>query len=987
MFDDKVNNMDSIVGLDEGRDSGKSSGNRENDVSGELVEKVNDQEIMENQAKESNLGDEIGNNKDKECLDVENDMSDENSNMKECPNGTNDSGMNDKEQEENTNGSTNDSRAKTYANMVTKDVKYANNKLNFILTKVTKERCKVVIFDEDLVDKGKGISALASSLGRPIIKDNMTAKRCKLGEGRMDFARVLGSKHVSVEYAWKPESCSHCNVFGHSHTNCEKRERSAEEIMNKEKKKEEIANQRNKRNGELNNSSNFMWNRRFGDQRQVKGGRFYNARTKDNENRRNKGEAWKKKGINKGKVNGQKANDKENSRNKAKDGEGILMGDFNVTLKMEEHSAGGSKINRDMQDFRDCVNDIEMEDINSSGLFFTWIKSPSKPDTSIFKKLNRAMVNSEFLDKYRDAHARFLPFLISDHSPVVLHIPNSLDKKKKSFRFSNFVADKPDFLDVVKKEWKCDCEGYSMHKLVKKMKRMKIPLHNIAWKNGNLFQNVKKLEEKLKMAQVKVEANPNCRKVKEKLSQVLQDYNIAINDEEKLLAQKAKVKWLSEGDKNTKYFHNVIKSRINSNIIRGICDEQGNWFEGEKVAEQFVKHFEKFLSNNGGVEEIESLNDLFINKISQDNADSMVMDITNKEIKEAIFGIGNDKAPRPDGFIAIFFKRSWDIMGEDVCTAVKEFFKSNKLLGEVNATLITLVPKVQHPNKVSDFRPIACCNVLYKCISKIITNRIQGCLEDLGKESFNLSPSISSKINHHSRWIKLGELWDCQLGNLTAGVSIVEGEESNCDYKSMEVIKDGLMEFSKTSGLVPNMSKSTIFFGSVKEIDKKRIFEIMPFAVGKLPMKYLGVPLITKNIGTVECNQLVERVKQKVNDWKNKGLSYAGRLQMIASVLASMHIYWASIFLIPKTTVKDIEKVLKGFLWSQGDLKRGAAKIAWKIVCTPKNKGRLGIKRLGPWNEALLCKHLWNVSSKKESLGKMGTYGQTERKKHLGGGH
>ncbi|GKD42944.1 RNA-directed DNA polymerase, eukaryota, reverse transcriptase zinc-binding domain protein [Tanacetum coccineum] len=125
MFDDKVNNMDSIVGLDERRDSGKSSGNRENDVGEEMVEKVNDEENMENQERESNLGDEIGNNKDKECLDVEDDMSDENNNMKECPNRTNDS-----------------------------DVKYANNKLNFIPTKVTKEICEVVIFDEDLVDKG-----------------------------------------------------------------------------------------------------------------------------------------------------------------------------------------------------------------------------------------------------------------------------------------------------------------------------------------------------------------------------------------------------------------------------------------------------------------------------------------------------------------------------------------------------------------------------------------------------------------------------------------------------------------------------------------------------------------------------------------------------------------------------------------------------------------------------------------------------------------
>ncbi|GKA19790.1 RNA-directed DNA polymerase, eukaryota, reverse transcriptase zinc-binding domain protein [Tanacetum coccineum] len=147
----------------------------------------------------------------------------------------------------------------------------------------------------------------------------------------------------------------------------------------------------------------------------------------------------------------------------------------------------------------------------------------------------------------------------------------------------------------------------------------------------------------------------------------------------------------------------------------------------------------------------------------------------------------------------------------------------------------------------------------------------------------------------------------------------------NGDYKSIEVLKEGLMKFNKISGLIPNMNKSTIFFGSVKAIEKRRNLEIMPFTVGQLPMKYLGVPLITKNI-----------------------------------VLASMHIYWASLFLIPKTNVEDIEKVLKGFLWSQGDLKKGAAKVVWKTICTPKSQGGLGLKRLGPWNEALLCKHLWN---------------------------
>ncbi|GJS61788.1 RNA-directed DNA polymerase, eukaryota, reverse transcriptase zinc-binding domain protein [Tanacetum coccineum] len=86
----------------------------------------------------------------------------------------------------------------------------------------------------------------------------------------------------------------------------------------------------------------------------------------------------------------------------------ILMGDFNVTLKMDEHSAGGSKVNEDILEFRECVNDFEVEDSNWSGLFFTWIKSPSKPETSILKKLDRVMINADFINKYGDAFTRSL---------------------------------------------------------------------------------------------------------------------------------------------------------------------------------------------------------------------------------------------------------------------------------------------------------------------------------------------------------------------------------------------------------------------------------------------------------------------------------------------------------------------------------------------------------------------------------------------------
>ncbi|GKF09687.1 RNA-directed DNA polymerase, eukaryota, reverse transcriptase zinc-binding domain protein, partial [Tanacetum coccineum] len=96
----------------------------------------------------------------------------------------------------------------------------------------------------------------------------------------------------------------------------------------------------------------------------------------------------------------------------------FLMGDMNVTLFPNEHSAGCSNMTSYMCDFKDCVNSIDVEDIASTGLFYTWTKNLFKAkegDTSgVLKKLDRIMGNEEFIDKFSQAHDIFLPYLISD---------------------------------------------------------------------------------------------------------------------------------------------------------------------------------------------------------------------------------------------------------------------------------------------------------------------------------------------------------------------------------------------------------------------------------------------------------------------------------------------------------------------------------------------------------------------------------------------
>ncbi|GKC61013.1 putative reverse transcriptase domain, reverse transcriptase zinc-binding domain protein [Tanacetum coccineum] len=146
------------------------------------------------------------------------------------------------------------------------------------------------------------------------------------------------------------------------------------------------------------------------------------------------------------------------------------------------------------------------------------------------------------------------------------------------------------------------------------------------------------------------------------------------------------------------------------------------------------------------------------------------------------------------------------------------------------------------------------------------------------------------------------------------------------------------------------------------------ILQILPFKEGKLSVKYLGVPLVSSRLLIRDCVELIDRVQTRIQDWKNKSLSAAGRLQLIRSVLGAMHIYWASVFILPSRVLLNIEQLMRGFLWSPSSLKKGRSKVAWEVVCLPKNEGGLGIRRLKVFNSALMIAHIWKLLSLKESL-------------------
>ncbi|PWA94871.1 reverse transcriptase domain, Reverse transcriptase zinc-binding domain protein [Artemisia annua] len=93
-----------------------------------------------------------------------------------------------------------------------------------------------------------------------------------------------------------------------------------------------------------------------------------------------------------------------------------------------------------------------------------------------------------------------------------------------------------------------------------------------------------------------------------------------------------------------------------------------------------------------------------------------------------------------------------------------------------------------------------------------------------------------------------------------------------------------------------------------------------------------------------------------------------GRLQLALSVHGSMHVYWASVCILPAGICHDIDQLICDFLWCQGEMKRGGAKVCWDDLSLPKKEGGLGVRKLEKFNVALMSFHVWKILTHKETL-------------------
>lgn len=211
------------------------------------------------------------------------------------------------------------------------------------------------------------------------------------------------------------------------------------------------------------------------------------------------------------------------------------------------------------------------------------------------------------------------------------------------------------------------------------------------------------------------------------------------NAEEAYKRQKSRINWLALGDKNTKFFHHKMNAHRVRNTILSLVNNQGATLDNPEAIEEEILNYYKGLLGSPFSQKRDACGTLEVvikKRIPQDLKDSLTVPVCEDEILKALKSIHKDKAPGPDGFNSAFFQDNWDIVKEDFVAGILFFFESGTLPVGWNATAVTLVPKVAAPHSVKDYRPIAYCNTVYRCLSKILANRLQCVLPSI------IGPSI-----------------------------------------------------------------------------------------------------------------------------------------------------------------------------------------------------------------------------------------------------
>ncbi|XP_074352119.1 uncharacterized protein LOC141691283 [Apium graveolens] len=632
-----------------------------------------------------------------------------------------------------------------------------------------------------------------------------------------------------------------------------------------------------------------------------------------------------------------------------------VLCDFNDMLFSSEKWGGRPQPSNLLTEFGEAIVDCELQDLGFIGSNYTWEKSIGDPGW-MQEHLDRGLATQDWRQLFSNVEVHVLEVSTSDHFPLLLKLNSQIYvPKSRRFYFENLWIKESECLNIVKDSW----NKAGIESIMEKIEYCCLKLDE--WGGGK----VKELKKNIK----------NCSLVMRKFRSRRDDFGV----------------------------HRYNEARWE--LLKLLQRQEG-------MQEVITEYFSEFFTTSRATCQLSEPER--VQCVTEEQNMMLIQPIAVEEVKHAVFSMHAMKAPGYDGLNPTFYQAYWNVVHDDVVGFCRKFFDTGVMDEEINRTIVCIIPKVKQPQYMTEIRSISLCNVLFRILSKVLANRLKGCLPTIVSANHSAfiegrlltdNALIAFEVNHYikrrtqgnngvaglkidvskvftqhgqvfgrvvpQRGIRQGDPISPYIYILCAealstiiqryeevglinGCSIARGAPpvthllfaDNCYlfFKANEgearTIKNIIKRYEMLSGQVINFSKSAITYSPNTTAQvRENICAILEVVESRSAGKYLGLPMEVGRRKNEVFDFLTERVGKKLQGWKNKTLSKAGKGLLLKTGAQSIPNFWMNLLLIPAEVCNKIQRLMNGFWWESGTGRKGIRWMAWDKLSTVKEGG------------------------------------------------